>query len=63
MRTYAREYKAIWNKQFSGVLSLDLHRENKTEAKKVCLLIDFAPPLQLETEQVIKVKFNWKAMR
>ena len=43
MRTYARAYKDIWNEQFSGVLSLDLHRENKTEAKKVCLLIDLVP--------------------
>ena len=42
MRTYARAYKDIWNEQFSGVLSLDLHRENKTEANKVCLLIDLA---------------------
>ena len=24
-----REYEEIWNKQFSGVLSVDLHRENK----------------------------------
>ena len=55
MRTYARAYKDIWNEQFSGVLSLDLHRENKTEAKKVCLLIDFGF-LQLRTEQAIKTK-------
>ena len=31
------------NSFLSGVLSLDLHRENKTEAKKVCLLIDLVP--------------------
>ena len=35
--------KDIWNKQFTGELSRDLHRENKTEAKKVCLLIDLVP--------------------
>ena len=35
--------KDIWNKQFSGELSRDLHRENKTEAKTVCLLIDLVP--------------------
>ena len=35
--------KDIRNKQFSGELSRGLHRENKTEAKKVCLLIDLVP--------------------
>ena len=34
-RTYAHECGEIWNKQFSWELSLDLHWENKAEAKKV----------------------------
>ena len=62
MRTYARAYKDIWNEQFSGVLSLDLHRENKTEAKKVCLLIDLVS-CNWEQNKQLKLNSNWKAMR
>ena len=54
MRTYAREYEEIWNNQFSGVLSRDLHWENKTEAKKICYWAHWLTALQLETEQAIK---------
>ena len=50
------------NTQFSGVLSLDLHRENKKEAKKVCLLIDLAPCNWKQNKQ-LNLNSNWKAMR
>ena len=55
MRTYVRENEQIWNKQFPAVSSHDLHRENKTVAKKFCQLI--SATLQLHTsvtEQAIK---------
>ena len=48
------------NSFLSGVLSLDLHRENKTEAKKVCLLIDLVPCNWRQNKQL---KFNLTGKR